>query len=653
MEALATTSIALATPLIKQAIEKYITPKLNNLLKTGEIEYKKNLIPIGTHFEEYLNRSYERFSIINTLIVKNRQKLLKEIYIPLTISKQSSNDKKESYTIDRYPDEIFKKYNNILITDTAGMGKSTLAKRIFIDIIDNGYGIPILIELRRLSENKNVISEILEQLNSIKNDFDDNLFLELLKDDNFIFIFDGFDEIAISEREAVTTDIQNFISKTNNNKFLLTSRPENALASFGDFQDFKINPLKKEEAYSLLKKYDNEGVVSKKLIEKLEAPESKPIKDFLQNPLLVSLLFIAFDFKQTLPLKKHIFYRQVYDANFETHDLTKGDSYIHEKYSKLDIDDFHRVLRYIGFACIGKQKIEFTKDEILQLISSAKNFCKGIKFSESDFLSDLLKTVPIFCKDGIYYKWAHKSLQEYFAAQFIYLDSKEKQQSILLQIYNSKNIEKYANLLDLYYDIDYNEFRNIILYEFLKDYCFRYEAFMQEGENIHYKSKEERIYLLLQSESFIVNEKTNSKGIDDIFKKYNKHILNEIQRLIIFELGNKTTLFIIPHIKTTIITSTLFNKKNKLIHIVHQKEIKRKIKRKISIQLPTNIDIISVDLKDDNIINKNEKIFNQINDFLSLRLFGHIITYENAIKELKSIGLDKESKEKDSLLEGI
>lgn len=58
-------------------------------------------------------------------------------------------------------------------------------------------------------------------------------------------------------------------------------------------------------------------------------------------------------------------------------------------------------------------------------------------------------------------------------------------------------------------------------------------------------------------------------------------------------------------------------------------------------------------MKDDNIINKNEKIFNQINDFLSLRLFGHIITYENAIKELKSIELDKESKEKDSLLEGI
>lgn len=55
------------------------------------------------------------------------------------------------------------------------------------------------------------------------------------------------------------------------------------------------------------------------------------INEFLKNPLLVSLLFAAFDFKQTIPLKKHIFYRQVFDAYFDSHDLSKGDSYVHEK----------------------------------------------------------------------------------------------------------------------------------------------------------------------------------------------------------------------------------------------------------------------------------------------------------------------------------
>lgn len=650
MEPIITTSVSLATPLIKKAIDQYITPKLNQLLKSGELKYKKYLIPIRTHFEEYLNRSYERFSIINTLIVNNRRKALKDIYIPLTISKQNLDGKDESYAINGYPKEIFEKYNNILITDTAGMGKSTLAKRIFIDIIDNGYGIPILIELRRLSKQKDIIAEILEQINSIKNDFDNKLFLELLGGDNFIFILDGYDEISIIERDKVTADIQDFISKTKKNKFLLTSRPENALVSFGDFQGFKINPLKKQEAYNLLRKYDNNGLVSAKLVEKLETPDSRPIKDFLQNPLLVSLLFIAFDFKQTLPLKKHIFYRQVYDANFETHDLTKGDSYTHEKHSKLDIDDFHRVLRYIGFACIRKQKIEFSKDEILQLISSAKDFCKGIKFSESDFLSDLLKTVPIFCKDGNYYKWAHKSLQEYFAAQFIYLDAKEKQQLILLEIYNSKNIDKYANLLDLYYDIDYNEFRNTILYEFLKEYCSKYIELQQEAQNLLYQSKEERIYLLLQYEIFLHNSNKNyPKSLEEMFHECQKYASDKTQEFGIWNLKNRITFFVFPRIRITTLMSILSYKKNPLIYKIEKNKIVHSI-----IQVPTKLNIIKVDLDKDNIINKNEKKFCYINDVLFSKPFkNYIIKYEDAINELKSIESDKKSEEKDSLLLGI
>lgn len=194
------------------------------------------------------------------------------------------------------------------------------------------------------------------------------------------------------------------------------------------------------------------------------------IDDFLKNPLLVSLLFVAFDYKQTIPLKKHIFYRQVYDAHFDSHDLSKGDGYVHEKKSKLDIDDFDKVLRFIGFECIKQQKIEFSKDELLLMIEHAKDFCVGLVYNASDVFEDLLKSVPLFCQDGGYYKWVHKSLQEYFAAQFIFKDVKESQCEILKAIYNSNNIEKYYNLLDLYYDIDIYGFRKNILLPLLKEY---------------------------------------------------------------------------------------------------------------------------------------------------------------------------------------
>ena len=69
------------------------------------------------------------------------------------------------------------------------------------------------------------------------------------------------------------------------------------------------------------------------------------VGEFLANPLLVSLLFKAFEYKQQVPFKKHVFYRQVYDALYHHHDLTKEPGFERKKHSGLDLEDFHRVLR--------------------------------------------------------------------------------------------------------------------------------------------------------------------------------------------------------------------------------------------------------------------------------------------------------------------
>lgn len=81
-------------------------------------------------------------------------------------------------------------------------------------------------------------------------------------------------------------------------------------------------------------------------------------------------------------------------------------------------------MRRIGFECLRRQQIEFTKDDLLNIIDTARANYPSLSFTSMALLSDLLKAVPLFCQDGVYYKWVHKSLQEYFAAEFIYKDSK-------------------------------------------------------------------------------------------------------------------------------------------------------------------------------------------------------------------------------------
>jgi predicted NACHT family NTPase len=460
------TILKVAQPLISAATEIFIKPKIKDLSEKLNLK-KKNLPQLfNNKFEDYLVRSYEKYSIINTIVFHNQQKLLKNLYVPLEV--EDANHK--SFRILTYDNDFLPKYQRVLITDTAGMGKSTLLKRLFLSIIDQNAGIPILIELRRLTKTKDIIDEILEQLSSISEEIDRTFILQLIQKGDFIFLFDGFDEISLDKRRNITTQIQSFINKAGNNLFILTSRPESALSSFGDFKEFKVKRLTVEEAYALIKKYDDNGSLSKQLIRKIKENTNRNIQEFLTNPLLVSLLFAAFEHKQTIPLKKHIFYRQVYDALFESHDLTKGDSFARNKFSNLDVDEFHRVLRHIGYNCIVKDKIEFTKDEILGLIKEARSYTSGLNFKESDLLKDLISTVPLFSIDGIYYKWSHKSLQEYFAGQFIFLDSKEKQKQILLKIYRHKNAESFINLLDLYYSIDYKSFSEVIIFNLLSDF---------------------------------------------------------------------------------------------------------------------------------------------------------------------------------------
>ena len=500
---LETAAIATAAkPLVEKIVVELVTPKIKQFADWCKGKYKEELIPTAEHFQEYLGRTYDKYSSINVLAIPNSQFQLKNIYVTQTLIKYNRFESEDDTTIiNRLPTELIKEYKKILITDTAGMGKSTIMKYMFIDLIDNGLndvGIPIFVELNRLNKNRTILKEIQEEMDSLSKKFDSELLFKLIQTGGFIFFLDGYDEISIADRNEVTNDIQSFISKAGiKNYYILSSRPEDSLASFGDFQSFKIQPLAKKEAFELLTKYDisNQKKISKELIIELKTGKYNSINEYLVNPLLVSLLYIAFNYKAEIPLKKHQFYRQVYDALFNSHKLAQGQK-PHEKRSGLDIDDFNRVLRYVGYECLISIGVQFDEDTILNSIKRAKIFCGNLKFGESDFLKDLMTSVPLFSKDGTEYKWSHKSLMEYFAARFIAEDAKEKQNTILSRIYYSEDNYKYINMLDIYYDIDYKGFSKNIVLPLLERFVKYHDEHYPKLYNVDKGSLEARIALL-------------------------------------------------------------------------------------------------------------------------------------------------------------
>lgn len=504
-------------PLISTIIKPHID-KLGDWLKRKETDSKVFDHYFENKFEDYLTRTYQKLSNINVLVFPNQQINIENIYYPLTIESTRDITSKKLDVIDI---DFIKLYQRFLISDTAGMGKSTLSKWVGLSLLKKGTSIPILIELKRLKSNHRVIDEIFNQIDPIEKEFDRELILKFLELGSFTILFDGFDEIEYTERESVIADLKDFISKTYNNNFFLTSRPDSALSSFGDFQMFHIRPLRERESFELIRKYDaiSKYNIAKKLIEEIQNKPSQ-VKEFLINPFLVSLLYQTYSYNKDIPSKKSTFYDEVYTSLYKHHDLSK-DGFERNKKSGLDIYDFRIVLRQLAFNTAKAIKVEYSYTDLVKFLKVVNTECIGIDFKEINYIEDLESNVPLFSKDGILYKWAHKSIQDYFAAEFI--NSSPDKQKIIELIYKS-NKDNYLNILDFLYELEPELFRRIVVLSLVSnfiEYCDKSFDKYNNGIKKVLIRERQAINYGISFGIFCCNERINFEEAEEIFSKNN------------------------------------------------------------------------------------------------------------------------------------
>lgn len=453
-----------------QRILKPIIDKVENEL-SGNAQLAAHKFLRG--YSKYLENAYERHSYFNSVVFKNEQRKLLDYYIPLTIQ----NDHKQSpLKINEYHTKNFEEIKHILIQDTAGMGKSTLLKFLFIECISKEVGIPIFIELRKLNKKTTLKQIIANLLSDAKGDWNEDVFFRILESGRFVFFFDGYDEISEENRGEVTSDIKLFIEKSSRNTFFITSRAEEGLGAFPSFLKHRILPLTYDESFTLIRKYAH-SELAESLIAKLQLPEYTSIREFLSNPLLTSLLFKSYEFKQKIPLKRHIFYRQVYESLFETHDLAKeGGEFDRQKRSGLDVDRFDKILSAFGAITYKNKSLEMDKLTALRYLENAKQLTAEKKIIASDFLHDLTHAVPLLVEEGTQLRWSHKSIQEYFAAQYICRNNPEKKLEALRKLFDFHERVSNVNILTLCCDIDRSAYDSVVSKMLCQELIFEHNS---------------------------------------------------------------------------------------------------------------------------------------------------------------------------------
>lgn len=227
------------TEIVVSAFIKELSSDIKSLFK-GALDEAKQFLENG--IKSYIENQHSRFISTKTILKGNTPSYFYDVYHPLNIK----NDKHTTATTSI--NSTFEKSKYITVVGDAGSGKSTLVKHLFLRALNERNTIPVFIELRYVTNERNSIElYIKEKIFSGKLSENTNILERMLSNGNFLFFLDGYDEIAGESKKAVTEGINNFIERYGKNKYLLTTRPYSDIGQLPLFHNYNIEQLSKEK----------------------------------------------------------------------------------------------------------------------------------------------------------------------------------------------------------------------------------------------------------------------------------------------------------------------------------------------------------------------------------------------------------------------
>lgn len=449
--------------------------------------------------QTYLSTLHKKCNTINTIIFPRQEVPLESIYEPLVLTSTNRHSIEEedcSKSIDLLIHDTLDK--NLLLIDTAGMGKSTVSKYLILRILQNKLHskIPIFVELRKVDKDERLLDYIVKEMNPYKRkNFTVEMFVMLMEKGKFVFFFDGFDEVSEDKAKRLGKEISELSEIYSTNLTLLTSREQSYIPTLYKQVSCTFEPLKLKQIKALLLKYD--AYASIEVGKELIAHENfKTLNHELFNtPLMVNLLYSSFWHNNTIDDNVVTFYNEMFNALFKGHDLTKA-GFTREKVSALTYESFKTLFNAFSFIALFEGKASFKNEtEVLDTIKKASTLSTIELENNEEFFIDLLNSVPLLTRDGLEYKFMHKTIMEFFAAEF--LNYSEKSHALFEKIKKKELMNSFKKCFEFLYEIN----KSLYIEEVGKDFLVGYIAFCKKPENQKYNNAFKSFMFLLGKSS--------------------------------------------------------------------------------------------------------------------------------------------------------
>ena len=440
----------------------------------------------------YTNNWYEKISNVKTFLFSENAVKFDDVYVPLTLRFE-----KKKIDLPSKVENLFRINNYISILGHAGSGKTMLMKHSFLNLLQTGSKIPIIIELRKIDNAEmslpEYISSLVFKLNLARNEA---IFNRLMGKGKFVFFFDGYDEIKLENRVKRTNEIEEFIDRYTQNYYMLTSRPGSGAENLSRFRSYHVCGMNENQVKAFVEKQafhmsEDGELMAKNILETIYDSKNKAFMDYLKNPLLLSMFILTFKYNPEIPSRKSEFYFNVFDTLYSKHDATsKAGGYIHEKKCKKEKDIYFKVLQCFSYDSYFSSKYEFDNTYINSSFETVKNKL-NIKFDNDDMIYDLSVSIGILILDGLAYNFPHRSMQEYFAASLICKSTEETRKTLYTQIMPTKYSYDGFNFWSLCLEMD--------------EYCFLRYFVIKNLEELEEKLSVKRDDNFSEEETVLLN----------------------------------------------------------------------------------------------------------------------------------------------------
>lgn len=432
-------------------------------------------------FEEYFTVSFQRISLVKTLIAKNKSVPLLDLYVRTRLDVNNVTVSDQSLVQRLRSGERF------IIRGNGGSGKTFFLKYLWLTLAHNPDGrLPIFVELRRIGDMSTInVSAFVRNELRAKCLEKETVFDKICETGKFCFIFDGFDELPRGKRTETEKQIIALAEKYRDCRFLVSSRQDERFSGWNNFTIADVLPFARQDTIDLIKKLEFDAEIKRKFIAMLSEEFFHEHESFLSNPLLSQMMLMSFSDNAVIPSKISAFYEQALETMLRTHDATK----LYSRDRTLDQEEFRAVFSVFCLMSYLDYVFEFEEVSLRTYIQRALHF-REINKSIDGVKEDMCMAVNMIQRDGLKYVFVHRSFQEYFSAFCTVRLMLGKEGDILRRLVKRRADSAFSMSYDIYPELVadkfiipvHNEMASVGLYEDRNTrFCFikNYEVLME------------------------------------------------------------------------------------------------------------------------------------------------------------------------------